>query len=135
MRTVALFRVVPAVLLAAAFGAGAAPVDELLQDFRAQGAKDFSVAAGEKLWQQAFKDPKGGEDRRCALCHTNDLRVTGKHAVTGKAIKPMAPSVNPERLADKSKIEKWLERNCKWTLGRACTPQEKGDALVMIRSQ
>jgi hypothetical protein len=47
----------------------------------------------------------------------------------------MAPSANPERLADKAKIEKWLARNCKWTLGRACTPQEKGDVLVMIRSK
>jgi hypothetical protein len=127
-------------LLAAALAAGsalacAAPVDELLQEYRAQGAKDFSAAAGEKLWQQNFKAPKGGEDRRCALCHTNDLRAGGKHAVTGKAIKPMAPSVNPERLADKSKVEKWFERNCKWTLGRACTPQEKGDVLVMIRGK
>lgn len=115
--------------------ASAAPVDELLQEYRAHGAKDFSAAAGEKLWQQNFKDAKSGEDRRCALCHTSDLRAGGKHAVTGKAIKPMAPSVNPERLADKSKVEKWFERNCKWTLGRACTPQEKGDVLVMIRGK
>jgi hypothetical protein len=118
-----------------ALGASAAPVDELLEQFRAQGAKDFSVAAGEALWTSPHKDAATGEDRKCALCHTTDLRASGKHAVTGKVIKPMAPSVNPERLADKAKIEKWLERNCKWTLGRACTPQEKGDALTMIRSR
>ena len=115
--------------------AQAAAVDELLQEFRAQGARDFNAAAGEKFWHQSFKDPKGGEDRRCDLCHTNDLRATGKHVVTGKAIKPLAPSVNPERLSDKSKIEKWLDRNCKWTAGRACTPQEKGDVLTMLRNK
>jgi hypothetical protein len=113
----------------------AAPVDDLLQQYRAQGAKDFSVAAGEKFWEAPHPDPAGGEPRKCALCHTTDLRVTGKHAVTGKAIKPLSPAVNPERLSDAAKIEKWLERNCKWTLGRSCTPQEKGDVLVMIRSK
>jgi len=113
----------------------AAPVDDLLQQYRAQGAKDFSVAAGEKFWGAPHPDPAGGEPRKCALCHTTDLRVTGKHAVTGKAIKPLSPAVNPERLSDAAKIEKWLERNCKWTLGRSCTPQEKGDVLVMIRSK
>jgi hypothetical protein len=130
----ALARLVLAATLAAT-GALAAAVDDLLQQFHAQGGHDFTVAAGEKLWQQDFKDAKSGESRRCALCHTNDLRATGKHAVTGKAIKPMAPSVNPERLADAAKVEKWLERNCKWTLGRSCTPQEKGDVVTMIRSR
>jgi hypothetical protein len=118
-----------------ALASAAGPVDDLLQEFRAQGAGPFSAAAGEKLWQSEHAAPDGGAPRRCALCHTNDLKAQGKHAVTGKAIQPMAPSANPERLADKAKIEKWLARNCKWTLGRACTPQEKGDALVMIRSK
>ena len=125
-------------LLAVSIASGivrAAPVDELLEQFRSQGAHEFSAAAGEKFWEQNNKDAASGEMRRCALCHTTDLRAMGKHAVTGKVIKPMAPSVNPERLADKAKIEKWLERNCKWTLARACTPQEKGDVLVMIRSR
>ena len=115
--------------------ASAAPVDDLLQQFRAQGAGGFTVAAGEQLWERKVTDPKTGQVRRCALCHTADLKKKGKHASTGKVIEPMAPSVNPERLSDKAKIEKWLARNCKWTLGRECTPQEKGDALTMIRSR
>jgi Domain of unknown function (DUF1924) len=117
---------------AAAF---AGPVDELLQQFQAQGAGAFTVAAGEQLWERKVINPKTGQERRCALCHTTDLRKMGKHATTGKLIKPMAPSVNPERLSDKKKIEKWLARNCKWTLGRECTAQEKGDVLTMIRSR
>ncbi|HZP85386.1 MAG TPA: DUF1924 domain-containing protein [Burkholderiales bacterium] len=115
--------------------ASANAVDELLQQYRKQGAGEFSAAAGEQLWQHTFTDAKTGEARRCNTCHTNDLKRTGKHAVTGKAIEPLAPSVNPQRLTDKAHIEKWLSRNCKWTIGRECTPQEKGDALVMIRSR
>lgn len=122
-------------LLALQTTASAVPVDELLQQFRAQGAGSFTVAAGEQLWERVVVDPKTGQARRCALCHTADLRNMGKHATTGKAIEPLAPSANPERLTDRAKIEKWLARNCKWTLGRECTPQEKGDALTMIRSR
>ncbi|HCS12500.1 MAG TPA: hypothetical protein DIW28_01710, partial [Zetaproteobacteria bacterium] len=44
-----------------------------------------------------------------------------------KRIEPMAPSVNPERLTDPAKIEKWFGRNCEWTIGRDCTAQEKAD--------
>lgn len=115
--------------------ATAGPLDDLLQQFRSQGAGAFTVAAGERLWERTVIDPKTGEARRCALCHTTDLRKMGEHASTGKAIEPMAPSVNPERLTDRAKMEKWLARNCKWTFGRECTPQEKGDALTMIRSR
>ena len=118
------------------FGPGAvqaAAVDDLLHQYQSQGAGPFSSAAGEKFWEQ--QNNHAGEPRRCALCHSSNLSATGKHAVTGKAIKPLAPSANPERLTDVEKIEKWLERNCKWTLGRSCTPQEKGDVLTMIRSR
>jgi hypothetical protein len=132
-------RIIAAIALLVAFAsaecAHAGPVDELLQKYRSQGGHDFSVAAGEKLWDHPVVNAATGESRRCALCHTTDLRKAGKHAVTGKKIEPMAPSVNPERLADKAKIEKWLLRNCKWTLGRECTPQEKGDVLTMIRGK
>lgn len=44
----------------------------------------------------------------------------------------MKPAVNPERLVDAKKIEKWFLRNCKWTFGRECTAQEKGDFLTFI---
>jgi hypothetical protein len=47
----------------------------------------------------------------------------------------MAPSVNSERLTDPKFIEKWFRRNCIQTLGRECTPQEKGDVLTYLRAQ
>jgi hypothetical protein len=100
-----------------------------------QGVERFDAADGAALWQQPFTHAKSGQQRSCTLCHTAQLGNPGKHARTGKPIEPMAPSVNPQRLTDKAKIEKWLKRNCKWTLGRECTPQEKGDLLSFIRNQ
>jgi hypothetical protein len=47
----------------------------------------------------------------------------------------MALSVNPKRLADPTKVERWFGRNCRWTLGRECSPKEKGDFLRLIRSR
>jgi len=116
-------------------GARAAAVDDLLRRYVEQGAANFSAEAGEQFFDRAFVEAKGGEPRKCSLCHTTDLKRTGKHATTGKAIEPLAPSVNPKRLTDVRDIEKWLTRNCKWTLGRECTPQEKGDVLMMIKGR
>ncbi len=59
----------------------------------------------------------------------------GKHNRTGKMIKPISPTVNPERLTDIKKIKKWLLRNCKWTFGRECTTQEKGNILLWLSQQ
>ncbi len=98
-------------------------------------ADGFSAAAGEEFWNRTFVDTGSGQERRCASCHTSDPRQGGKHAKTGKPIAPMAPSVNPERLTDNRKIAKWFKRNCKWTLGRECTPREQGDLLAFLRSR
>ena len=108
---------------------------ELQAEYAKLAADEFSAVKGQDLWNQGFADPKSGRERSCALCHTSDIHKPGKHARTGKAIEPMAPSVNPQRLTDAGKIEKWFKRNCNWTLGRECTPQEKGDLLVFISSQ
>ena len=102
-------------------------------DYRSQGAGPFDAAAGRALWTREF--PGNGGARSCTTCHGTDLRQAGKHVRTGKAIEPLAPSVNAKRLSDAAKVEKWFTRNCKWTLGRVCTPQEKGDVLNFIRSQ
>jgi hypothetical protein len=110
-------------------------VSRLLQQYESQGGSRFSAASAEALWTRDFRDPKSGDARRCSTCHTEDLRRAGKHATTGKAIEPLAPSANPKRLTDPEHIEKWFSRNCKWTFGRECTPQEKGDFLVMIRAR
>jgi hypothetical protein len=108
--------------------------EQLLQEYRASGAQTFSASTGRAAWDNTSIDPKSGKARSCSSCHTSNLRQVSKHVRTGKAIKPLAPSVNPKRLTDRKHIEKWFKRNCKWVLGRECTPQEKGDYLTYIRS-
>lgn len=115
--------------------AQAGPVESLLEKYRQTGISDFSPSEGENRWRQIYKNIKNGKQRSCSDCHSDNLTQAGKHAKTGKKIEPIAPSINPQRLTDEKKIEKWLKRNCMWTLGRACTPQEKGDYLVYLQQQ
>jgi hypothetical protein len=115
--------------------ANANVVDNLIQQYKTAGAGQFKADKGKQLWTQVYKNNKKGAKRSCAVCHTKDLRKTGQHTKTKKPIDPLGPSVNSERLTDVKKINKWFKRNCKWTLGRECTAQEKGDFLMYIRSQ
>ena len=110
-------------------------VEALLKGYEKQGASAFNASTAQSMWTREFVDSKSGVKRRCSTCHTEDLRRPGKQAVTGKVIEPLAPSANPKRLTDPEHIEKWFSRNCKWTMGRECTPQEKGDFLAMIRTK
>jgi hypothetical protein len=128
-------KAVPGILLLLPLAVQAEAVAELTAKYQSQGASGFSESAGEVFWNKEYMDPKNGKPRSCTSCHSADLTTTGKHARTGKKIKPLAPSVNPKRLTDVKKIEKWFKRNCKWTLGRECTPQEKGDVLAFIKSE
>jgi len=68
----------------------------------------------------------------CNACHGKNLKIEGKHVVTDKIIKPMDPSVNPERFSSSTKVEKWFKRNCKEVAGRECTPAEKADFIQFI---
>ncbi len=119
-------------VVVAAFFAGSAQANPILDGYRAQarqsisGFKDFSAAAG-----QTFYNTKGAE-LACASCHTDSPKAQGKHAKTGKLIEPLAPSVNPKRFADPAQVEKWFKRNCNDVLGRACSVQEKGDFMSYV---
>ncbi len=112
----------------AAVGVSAA-TQALLEELAVNAAEPFSAEAGSATW---FKDANG---RSCTSCHTDSVHAQGRHERTGKVIEPMAPSVNPERLTKRKKINKWFLRNCKWTFGRECTAQEKGDILVWLSQQ
>lgn len=112
--------------------AGATVVDELLGEYRAAGAGGFSADRGRALWAREFTG-EAGAPRSCVTCHGNDPTQPGRHVKTNKPIDPLAPSVAPRRLTDGKEIEKWFKRNCDWTLGRECTPQEKGDVLTYLR--
>ncbi|WP_430460771.1 DUF1924 domain-containing protein [Thalassolituus sp. LLYu03] len=97
-----------------------------LKALEAAGAGPFSAAAGQALWLQ---DKNG---RSCASCHGSDPARAGKHQKTGKPIEPMALRENPHRFSDAAETEKWFLRNCRWTLGRECSAQEKGDVITWL---
>lgn len=107
-------------------------VSQLLQHYADNGAEQASAERGKKLWITVFDSDGEFGKRSCSSCHGEDLAANGKHVKTGKTIQAMSPSINPDRLADAKKVEKWFKRNCKWTLGRECTAQEKSDFLLFL---
>ena len=119
-------------LLLAAQSAYAETPESVLASLKSEASgkpvfQEFSAARGETF----FKTRQGGE-WSCASCHTDNPVAQGKHAKTGKVIKPLAPSANAERFSDMAKVEKWFKRNCNDVLERVCTPQEKGDVLAYL---
>jgi len=136
MKSVSTLGLAMALLVFTGSSNAASPaVESLLHAYRQQGAGPFSPTRGEMLWQQDHAARDDGKSRSCTSCHGRDLTRPGKHVRTGKPIKPMAPSANPARLREQRKIRKWLRRNCKWTLGRECSPREKGDLLTYLIQQ
>jgi hypothetical protein len=125
-----LTRVFATALLAsaglAATGQAATP-PELLSAYSAEAAASALPARG-----QTFFTARHGHEWSCSSCHGPVPSGTGKHASTGKAIKPMAPAFNPERFTDAAKVEKWFRRNCNDVVGRECTAAEKADVLSWL---
>ena len=108
-----------------------AGINEAISHYNPQNNINLSAERGDTLWHKK-NVAADGKERDCTVCHGEDLRKSGKHIRTGKVIDPMAPSVNKERYTDLEKVEKWFRRNCKWTFGRECTAQEKGDLLKYL---
>ena len=113
---------------AAALYAAPKPIEQL-DAYRQQGAEQADPTHGRQLWYEM------ANERSCSSCHGEKPSSVGRHVKTGKAIEPMAPSVNPGRFQSAKKIEKWFFRNCKWTYGRECSTQEKADILTWLASQ
>lgn len=130
MRTIPLLL---AALVAASTVRAESPT-ELLASYRAAatsqtpGYRGPSARAGSEFFHAR------GKDWSCASCHTADPLLQGRHAVTGKPIRPLAPSANAARFSDRAKVEKWFKRNCNDTLGRECTAAEKADVLAYLIS-
>ncbi|QDZ29770.1 DUF1924 domain-containing protein [Noviherbaspirillum sp. UKPF54] len=105
---------------------GAAPA-ELLAGYTAEAGAPASPERGRQ-----FFTTRHGHEWSCSSCHGDLPTQTGKHAATGKPIRPLAPAFNPERFSDAAKSEKWFRRNCNDVVGRACTPAEKADVLSWL---
>jgi len=112
-----------------------AGANETLDGYKRLGAGPFNPETGRQLWISVNTPQQDAAERSCADCHGTNLSLPGNHLRTGKVIEPMSPTTTPERLTDNRKIEKWFKRNCKWTFGRECTPQEKGDLILFMQKQ
>ncbi|MCG3202536.1 MAG: hypothetical protein NFCOHLIN_02419 [Gammaproteobacteria bacterium] len=117
----------------------AEPAPDLLARYAQQAAREnpafngFSAERGRTLF--TTEHPRGADPAMaCASCHTADPQGAGEHRRTGKRIKPLAPSANPERLSNAYKVEKWFTRNCQDVLQRQCSALEKGDVMTWLLS-
>ena len=123
---------IKAVLLVMSLGflglAHSATPQDFLKSYETQSGK-ASASKGE-----LFFNSKHGKEWSCASCHENPPNHETKHIVTGKAIKPLAPSANSARFTDEAKVDKWFKRNCNDVLGRECSAQEKADVLAWLMS-
>ena len=112
-------------------------VDDLINHYATQTKSEtqsfvgFDSNRGKALYLKEFTSGKK-DTPSCTSCHTSNPTQFGETRA-GKAIEPMAFSVNPERYQSLKKAEKWFRRNCKSVLGRECTPTEKGDFLSFMK--
>lgn len=113
------------------------PAQRALLDQHAATAKaaspafqGFSAERGRAFFQGNHTGGKP-DSPSCTSCHTTDPAKIGKTRA-GKAIEPMAASVNPNRFTNPADVEKWFKRNCGDVLGRECTITEKGDVLTYL---
>ena len=114
-------------LLFASLQAMAATPAELLAGYTAQAGQPASASKGE-----AFFKASHGQEWQCINCHGKLPTSGGRHAITDKAIDPLAPAANAKRFTDNAKVEKWFRRNCKDVLARECTVAEKADVLAWL---
>ncbi len=118
-------------LLLAIFGVANAETPRQIGDNYAAaqgGGHKASAARGAEFFARKF----GVSEKMpgCTSCHTDSPVQPGRHAITGKDIKPLAPVANAERFSDPAKVEKWFKRNCKEVVGRECTAGEKSDFIA-----
>ena len=102
------------------------------KDRNPDSGRPFTVEAG-----QAFYLKKRNQqltDVSCAACHTSNPTSTGKHILTNKPIKPLAPSANPARFVDAKKVQSNMTEHCFDLYGTDCRDYEKGIFLTYIMS-
>jgi mono/diheme cytochrome c family protein len=93
-----------AILLSALFAAGTARADAVAELLAAYGGGPFDSAAGADFWQQKHQGADAA-GRSCATCHTADPRQPGRHAVTGKAIDPLADRPPGDREVARAQLQ------------------------------
>jgi hypothetical protein len=94
--------------------------------------KPFTPEVGRKFF--LMRRTWQSHDYTCSGCHTADPKKPGKHIVSHKVIKPLAPSVNPERFTDADKVEANFKAHCMDLHERDCTAYEKGNFIAYLKS-
>jgi len=102
---------------------------ELLAAYTAQAGSAPDASRGQKMFNTNFGRDLG---LSCASCHGAVPVGPGKDQVTDKPIAPLAPSANPKRFTDRTKVETQFRLNCRDFVGRDCTPAEKADVLAWL---
>ena len=131
-----MLKTVLSVLLATGTAiASAATPAQLLETYTAEAAKQTpgfapSAQRGAQLYAKRFT--VSDKMPACTACHTDNPAQAGRHVVTGKAIKPLAPRAEPARFTDLAKVEKWFSRNCGEVMGRECNAAEKADFVKFM---
>ena len=131
-RSLAHAALICAIALPAAVAA--TPADYLRSLQAAARAADPAFTAFSAERGQAWFSARHGSEWSCSTCHTADPLASGRHAMTGRSIAPLAPAANSERLTDPARTEKWFRRNCNDVVGRDCTSKEKGDVVAYLIS-
>lgn len=112
-------------------------------NFAAQAAQDYTAYAQRLDTKfmpsaddgRAFYTKKvevNGKDLSCSACHTDSPANTGKHNETGRAIKPLAPSVNPKRFSNRNKSEMAFSKHCRDLYGKDCAPGDKANYVTYL---
>jgi hypothetical protein len=115
--------------LAGAQGAGKDTPAAMLASYTAKAGVPASPERGQKLFNTNFGKEFGWS---CASCHGAVPTRNGKHEISEKVIKPLAPAFNPARFTDRSQVEFYFKLNCKDVMGRECTAAEKADVLSWL---
>ena len=122
-------------LLMAGGAAAAATPREMINTYAAEAARQTpgfqpSARRGAEFYARRFT--VSDKMPACVSCHTDSPAQAGRHVVTGKAIKPLAPRAEAARFGDPAKTEKWFRRNCTEVLGRECSAAEKADFIQFL---
>ena len=103
-------------------------------DLLARYAAQAGVPASAERGQAMFNGKFGRDFDNCAACHGAMPTKSGKDLVSEKPIKPLAPTFQPGRFTDRTKVEYQFNLNCKEVIGRVCSAGEKADLMAWLIS-
>jgi cytochrome c peroxidase len=107
--------------------------DKYAKEAREENPKStLSADAGRALYVK--RRSYQSQDVSCSSCHTDNPANEGKNVDTGKPIKPLAISANPNRFINAKKVEKNFSIHCIDLYKKDCSAQDKGDFLAYIMS-